>query len=138
LAAIILFAVFAVILIAERFNSASQLSALQVQLKQEQAKEQQAQANAESLTSERNALQSQLKQAEEKAQQNTDVASSQRNELETRLEKAQEDVQPAQKYLNLDPSQHKSGQTQPLNPGQNSEPATSPHPLDFSVLSAHP
>jgi len=222
LAAIILFAVFAVILIAERFNSASQLSALQVQLKQEQdkaqkaqadadflisqrdalqnqlkqaeekskqalansadaasqlsalqgqlkqdqEKEQKAQVNADSLIrernalkdqlkqaeataqltqqradlagSERNALQSQLKQAEEKAQQNTDVASSQRNELETRREKAQEDVQPAQKYLNLDPSQHKSGQTQPLNPGQNSEPATSPHPLDFSVLSAHP
>jgi hypothetical protein len=119
-------------------ESANQLAVLQAQLKQEQAKEQQAQANAESLTSERNVLQSQLKQAEEKAQQNADVASSQRNELETRLKKAQEDVQPTQKYINLDPSQHKSGQTQPLNPGQDSESATSPHPLDFSVLSAHP
>ena len=71
-------------------ESSSQLSALQVQLKQEQDK---ARADAESLTSERNALQSRLKQAETKAlavQQKADLVNGQRSGLEAQLKEAQE------------------------------------------------
>jgi hypothetical protein len=43
-----------------------------------------------------------------------------------------------EKPSNLTVNQSKSGQTQPLNPAQNSEPATSPRPLGSSVQSGHP
>jgi hypothetical protein len=43
-----------------------------------------------------------------------------------------------EKHSNLTVNQSKSGQTQPLNPGQNSEPVTSPRPLGSSVQSGHP
>jgi hypothetical protein len=107
-------------------------SALAAQLKKAEEKVQLAQQNANLATNQRTALETELKRAQdEKAQlakQNTDLATRQRNELEIQLKKTQEDAQPAQKYLNLDPNQHKSGQTQPLNPGQNSESVTSPPP----------
>jgi hypothetical protein len=117
----------------------SQRNALESQLKKAEEKAQLAQQNVDVAAIQRSALETRLKKAEEKAQlaqQNADLATSQRNALESQLTKAQEDVQQAQKYVNLDPNQRKSGQTQPLNPGRNSESATSPHPLNSSLQSA--
>jgi formate-dependent nitrite reductase cytochrome c552 subunit len=74
-------------------------------------------------------LETQLKKAQEEAQlaqRNADLATSQRSALENQLKKAQEDTRQAQKHADLAANQLKSGQTQPLNPGQNSESVTSP------------
>jgi len=60
------------------------------------------------------------------AQQNADLATSQRSALETQLKNAQEDTRQAQKRADLAANQFKSGQTQPLNAGKNSESETSP------------
>jgi ketosteroid isomerase-like protein len=104
----------------------SQRSALETQLKKAEEK---AQLNTNLATSRRSALETQLKKAEEKAQlaqQNADLAIAQRNALETQLKKAQEDTRQAQKHADLAANQLTSGQTQPLNPGQNPESVTSP------------
>jgi hypothetical protein len=107
----------------------NQRTALETQLKKaEEQKAQLAQQNTD-LTANRIALETRLKKAQEEkalAQQNADLASSQRTALETQLKKAQEDTQQAQKHADLAANQLKSGQTQPLNPGQNSESVTSP------------
>ncbi|MBV9873813.1 MAG: hypothetical protein JO025_03710, partial [Verrucomicrobia bacterium] len=90
----------------------SQLSALQVQLKQEQDK---AQANAKSLTSERDALQSQLKQAETKAltaQQNADLVRGERSGLETQLKEWQDKAQKAQANLDSSATERNALQSQ--------------------------
>jgi ketosteroid isomerase-like protein len=109
--------------------AAIQRSALETRLKKAEEKTQLAQQNADVATSQRSALETQLKRAEEKAQlaqQNADLATSQRNALETQLKKAQEDSRQAQKHADLAANQLTPGQTQPLNPGQNSESVTSP------------
>jgi KaiC/GvpD/RAD55 family RecA-like ATPase len=110
--------------------AAIQRGALETQLKKAQEeKAQLAQQNTDLAAIQRSALQTQLKKAEEKAQlaqQNADLATSQRSALETQLKKAQEDTRQAQKHADLVANQLKSGQTQPLNPGQNSESVTSP------------
>jgi chromosome segregation ATPase len=106
--------------------AASQLSVLETQLKNAEKKAQLAQQNADLATSQRGTLETQLKKAEEKAQlvqQNADLATSQRGALETQLKKAEEK---AQKHTDLATNQLKSGQTQPLNPGQSSESVASP------------
>jgi energy-coupling factor transporter ATP-binding protein EcfA2 len=110
--------------------AAIQRSALETQLKKAQEeKAQLAQQSADLAAIQRSALETRLKKAEEKAQlaqQNADLAIGQRNALETQLKKAQEDTRQAQKHADLAANQLKSGQTQPLNPGKNSESVTSP------------
>jgi len=109
--------------------ASSQQSALETQLKKAEEKAQLAQQNADLATSQWSALGTQLKKAQEdarQAQRNADLATSQRSALETQLKKAQEDARQAQKHADLAANQIKSGQTQPLNPGQNSESVTSP------------
>jgi hypothetical protein len=109
--------------------ASSQRTALETQLKKAEEKAQLAQQNADLATSQRTALETQLKKAQEdarQAQRNADLATSQRSALETQLKKAQEDARQAQKRADLAANQIKSGQTQPLNPGQNSESVTSP------------
>jgi hypothetical protein len=109
--------------------AAIQRSALETKLKKAEEKAQLAQQSADLVIAQRNALETQLKKAEEKAQlaqQSADLVIAQRNALETQLKKAQEDTRQAQKHADLAASRLKSGQTQPLNPGQNSESVTSP------------
>jgi hypothetical protein len=114
LAAIILFAVFAVILIAERFNSASQrdqtkqaiqpaqpdkylasskdTSALQAQLKEAEEKIELAQRNAELANRQRTALETELKTAGDKLKQLQDgeLTDTQGKALQTQLNEAEE------------------------------------------------
>jgi len=107
-----------------------QRSALETQLKKAQEeKAQLAQQSADIAAIQRSALETRLKKAQEEAQlaqRNADLATSQRSALENQLKKAQEDTRQAQKHADLAANQLKSGQTQPLNPGQNSESVTSP------------
>jgi hypothetical protein len=77
-------------------------------------------------------------QVVQQAQQRIDLAISQRSALETQLKKALEDAQQVQKHAAPAVDQPEFGQTQPLNPAQNSESATSPQPFGSSVESAHP
>src|SRR5258708_349320 len=81
-------------------------------------------------TTQRSARETQLKKAEEEmaelAEQNAELATNQRSALETQLKKAEEDSRQAQKHADFAANQSKSGQTQPLNPGKNSESVTSP------------
>jgi hypothetical protein len=117
----------------------SQLSGLETQLKKAQEEIQRAQQSADLTTRHRSDLETQLKNAQEKAQlaqQNADLATSQRSALETQLKKTQEDVRQAQKRADLAVDEPKSGQTQSLNPAQNS--LTSPQPLGSSIQSTRP
>jgi energy-coupling factor transporter ATP-binding protein EcfA2 len=119
LAAIAGLAVFAAFAGIERFNTESRR-------KQGDQDVQQAQQRADLAASQLSVLETQLKNAEKKAQlaqQNADLATSQRGALETQLKKAEEK---AQKHTDLATNQLKSGQTQPLNPGQSSESVASP------------
>ncbi len=147
LAAIAGLAIFAAVAGVERFTESHrkqgeqdvQRTALETQLKKAEEKAQLAQQTADLATSQRSALETQLKKAEEKAQlaqKNADLATSQRSALETQLEKAQEDARQTRKHVDLTADELKSGQTQPLNPAQNS--LTSPQPLGSSVQSARP
>ncbi len=116
-------------------------SELQTRLKKAEEKAQLAQQSADLATNQRSALETQLKKAEEKAQlaqQNTDLVTNQRSALETQLKKAQEDAPRARKHADLTAEEPNSGQTQPLNPAQNSESGTSPQPLGSSVQSGRP
>jgi chemotaxis protein histidine kinase CheA len=94
LAAIAGLAVFAAFVGLERFNTESRR-------KNREQDVQLAQQNIDLATSQRSALDAQLKKAEEKAQQNADLATSQRSALETQLKKAEEKAQLAQQNANL-------------------------------------
>ena len=94
---------------------ASQLSALQAQLKQDQEKEQKAEANADLLTGERNVLQAELNEAGEKlkqAQASSGGAASQLSDLQAQLKQEQEREQKAQADADSWSSERNSLQSQ--------------------------
>jgi energy-coupling factor transporter ATP-binding protein EcfA2 len=110
LAAIAGLAVFAAVAAVERFNTEGRRKNREqdVQLAQQ----------IDLATSQRSALETQLKKAEEKAQlaqQNADLASSQRSELETQLKKTEEKAQLAQQNNDLASSQRSELETQLKN-----------------------
>jgi energy-coupling factor transporter ATP-binding protein EcfA2 len=106
LAAIAGLAVFAAVAAVERFNTESRRKTREQDVQQQ---------NADLATSQRSALETQLKKAEEKAQlaqQNTDLATGQRSALETQLKKAEEKAQLAQQNTDLASSQRSALETQ--------------------------
>src|ERR1700724_3001773 len=100
------FAAFAGI---ERFNTESRR-------KNREQEIQPAQQNTDLASSQRSALETQLKKAQEEkaqlAQQTTDLASSQRSALETQLKKAEEKAQLAQQNADLASNQRSALETQ--------------------------
>src|SRR4029077_7677261 len=106
LAAIAGLAVFAAVAAVERFNTESRRKTREQDVQQQ---------NADLASSQRSALETQLKKAEEKAQlaqQNTDLATGQRSALETQLKKAEEKAQLAQQNTDLASSQRSALETQ--------------------------
>jgi conflict system STAND superfamily ATPase len=116
LAAIIVFAVFAVIVGAERFESANQrnqkkqagetvhpgkslaskdTTALEAQLKESEAKVELAQQNSELADRKRTALETELKTAEDKLKQlqDTELTESERKALQTQLKEAEDKLE---------------------------------------------
>jgi hypothetical protein len=93
-----------------------QVNALETQLRKAEEKGQLAQRNADLATSQRSALETELKKAQEEkaqlAQQNTDVATSQRSALETELKEAEEKAQLAQQNTDLATSQRSALETE--------------------------
>jgi Novel STAND NTPase 1 len=112
LAALAGLAVFAAVAVVERLNTESQR-------KNRGQDFQLAQQNADLATSQRSALETQLKKAQEEkaqiaqqSQQIADLASSQRSALETQLKKTEEKAQLAQQNANLATSQRSALETQ--------------------------
>ncbi len=87
---------------------------LEAQLKDEQEKVQQVQANADRTASQLSELEAQLSQAQ-KAQANADLATAERSALETQLKKAEEKEQLAQQNADLAASQRSALETQLKN-----------------------
>jgi AAA ATPase domain len=89
-----------------------------------------ARRHADFVTNLKTAVETQLKKAEEKAlpvQQTINLAVTQGSPLDPQLDKTQEDTRQARKRAGLAVDQSSSGQTQPLNPAENSESLTSPN-----------
>jgi hypothetical protein len=75
--------------------------ALENELKQAEEKARLAEENADLATTQRTALEAELKKAQDKAQQNADLAATQRTALEAELKKAQDKAQLAQQNADL-------------------------------------